>query len=62
MGQVELREPTISENEALADYFWKNGQEVGSDVNVRIWKCDYFAVCVAGPMVCTFQYSSRMRF
>uniref|UniRef100_A0A915PU25 EF-hand domain-containing protein n=1 Tax=Setaria digitata TaxID=48799 RepID=A0A915PU25_9BILA len=50
MRQIELREPTGSENEALADYFWKNGQEVASDVDVRIWKCDYFAVCIAGPM------------
>ncbi|EFO23444.2 hypothetical protein LOAG_05044 [Loa loa] len=50
MGQVELREPTGSENAALADYFWKNGHEIDSDVDVRIWKCDYFAVCIAGPM------------
>ncbi|VDO20947.1 unnamed protein product [Brugia timori] len=50
MGRVELREPTTNENVALADYFWRNGQEVGGDVDVRIWKCDYFAVCIAGPM------------
>uniref|UniRef100_A0A0R3RL36 EF-hand domain-containing protein n=1 Tax=Elaeophora elaphi TaxID=1147741 RepID=A0A0R3RL36_9BILA len=50
MGQVELREPKMNESEALANYFWKNAREVGADVDVRIWKCDYFAVCIAGPM------------
>ncbi|KAM3719237.1 EF-hand calcium-binding domain-containing protein [Dirofilaria immitis] len=50
MGKIDLREPTLNETEALADYFWKNGHEIGIDVDVRIWKCDYFAVCVAGPM------------
>ncbi|VDK71437.1 unnamed protein product [Litomosoides sigmodontis] len=50
MGRVELREPTKNESEELADYFWRNGQEVSSDADVRIWNCDYFAVCTAGPM------------
>ncbi|VDK83604.1 unnamed protein product [Onchocerca ochengi] len=50
MTQVELRESTATETEALINYFWKNGQEVDNAVEVRIWKCDYFAVCLAGPM------------
>ncbi|VBB25462.1 unnamed protein product [Acanthocheilonema viteae] len=50
MGRVELREPMMNESEALVDYFWRNGEELSSEVDVRIWKCDYFAVCIAGPM------------
>lgn len=54
MGRIELREPMKNESEELADYFWRNGQEISGDADVRIWNCDYFAVCTAGPMVCTF--------
>ncbi|VDN23258.1 unnamed protein product [Gongylonema pulchrum] len=50
MKHVEFRETTTGEDEALASYFWRNGHEIDGDIDVRIWKCDYFAVCIAGPM------------
>ncbi|VDM94959.1 unnamed protein product [Thelazia callipaeda] len=50
MREVKLREPTKIEEEALGEYFWRNGKEVDNDIDIRIWKCDYFAIGVAGPM------------
>ncbi|CAG9537658.1 unnamed protein product [Cercopithifilaria johnstoni] len=60
MKHVELREPMMNESEALADYFWRNGREVCDDIDVRIWKCDYFAVGIAGPM--KLPYAMNLRY
>ncbi|VDK17519.1 unnamed protein product [Anisakis simplex] len=53
LSPVELRLFSSQEEQMITDYFWANSSECSfSDgINIGLWKSEYFAVCVAGPMV-----------
>ncbi|VDK18285.1 unnamed protein product [Anisakis simplex] len=53
LSAVELRLFSSQEEQMIADYFWANSSECSFNdgINIGLWKSEYFAVCVAGPMV-----------
>uniref|UniRef100_A0A915AC87 EF-hand domain-containing protein n=1 Tax=Parascaris univalens TaxID=6257 RepID=A0A915AC87_PARUN len=58
---VDFRVFSAEEEQMLNDYFWDTGTDyyVNDDLNIRLWKSEYFAACIAGSMVELIPYLSN---